>query len=231
MIVLYIRQIKQRERLKQDELRLQSLQGQMNPHFIFNSLNSINYFISNNDKISANKYIADFSRLIRSILSNLRSNYVLFEVEINSIRDHLNIEHLRFGDKFDFEINTDAVLHNLKVKVFPGRVQPFIENAIWHGVRALEKRKGFIKICFSYSRPDMIKCTVTDDGVGRKAIVESHADNGNHKSRGTEIVTERLQLISKLRGINYSLFITDMFPEEKETGTKVEIDIPIKTGQ
>lgn len=228
IIILYIRQLKQRERQKQDTLRLQALRGQMNPHFIFNSLNSINYFISNNDKLSANRYIADFSRLIRSILSNLGKDYVPFENELNSIRDYLTIEHLRFGDKFDFELNSDAISDCSNVEVFTGLVQPFIENAIWHGMRALEKRKGVIRVQFSSPGTDMIKCIVEDDGIGREASLKRHVSNGSHKSRGIEIVLERLQLISKIRGIDYKLMITDLFPDRKETGTRVEIDIPVK---
>ena len=138
IIFVYIRQLKQKEKLKQDALKLQSLRGQMNPHFIFNSLNSINYFISNNDKLSANRYIADFSRLIRSILSNLGNDYIPFRSELDSIKDYLNIEHLRFGDKFDFELSVNKSNENSDFELFPGLVQPFIENAIWHGVRALD---------------------------------------------------------------------------------------------
>jgi sensor histidine kinase YesM len=93
---LYIRQLNQRAAQKQDALRLQSLQGQMNPHFIFNSLNSINYFISKNDALSANRYIADFSKLIRSILYNFNSDFINLEQEIESLEEYLKIEHLRF---------------------------------------------------------------------------------------------------------------------------------------
>ncbi|MCX6327452.1 MAG: histidine kinase [Bacteroidia bacterium] len=227
-IILYIRQLKQKERQKQDTLRLQSLRGQMNPHFIFNSLNSINYFISDNDKLSANRYIADFSRLIRSILSNLGNDYVPFENEVTSIRDYLNIEHLRFGDKFDFELRIDDVIEKSNLTVFPGLVQPFIENAIWHGVRALEIRKGFIKVKFSAMEPNRIRCIVEDDGIGRKASLEKRTNQENHKSRGIGIVEERLQLISKLQRISYNLEIMDLYPDKKETGTRVEIDIPLK---
>jgi len=231
ILTLYISKLKQRERQKQDALKLQSLRGQMNPHFIFNSLNSINYFISNNDKLSANRYIADFSRLIRSILSNLDNDYVPLENELNSIKDYLNIEHLRFGDKFDFELNTDKVHDTAGMEVFPGLVQPFIENAIWHGVRALEKRKGLIKIQFSSYAHGKIKCTIEDDGIGRQAAIELRDENTNHKPRGIGIVIERLELISKLRGINFNLEITDLYPDMKETGTRVEIDIPIKSSK
>jgi ligand-binding sensor domain-containing protein len=227
IIIMYIRQLKQRESQKQDTLRLQSLRGQMNPHFIFNSLNSINYFISNNDKLSANRYIADFSRLIRSILSNLGNDYVPFKDELNSIKDYLNIEHLRFGDKFGFELNTDT-MNISDFEVFPGLVQPFIENAIWHGVRALENRKGFISVKFYAPGQDRIKCMVTDDGIGRGTSLKRKSYSENHKSKGIGIVLERLQIISKLRGISYNLEITDLCSDLPETGTKVEIDIPVK---
>jgi sugar lactone lactonase YvrE len=228
IIVVYIRQLKQSERQKQDALRLQSLRGQMNPHFIFNSLNSINYFISNNDKISANSYIADFSRLIRSILTNLGNDYVPFEFELNSIKDYLKIEHLRFGDKFDYELYADEDVIKSNLYISPGLVQPFIENSIWHGVRALEKRKGFIKVKFSPSGKDMIKCIVEDDGIGRKASMRSCTGKRIHKSKGIGIITERLQLISKLYKIGYNLTIIDLYPEREETGTRAEIDIPVK---
>jgi len=228
IIVVYIRQLKQSERQKQYALRLQSLRGQMNPHFIFNSLNSINYFISNNDKISANSYIADFSRLIRSILTNLENDYVPFEFELSSIKDYLKIEHLRFADKFDYELYVDEALRNSNPDISPGLVQPFIENSIWHGVRTLEKRKGLIKVKFSPSGQDRIKCIVEDDGIGREASMRLFSGKGIHKSKGIGITTERLKLISKLSKTGYNLTIIDLYPERKETGTRAEIDIPVK---
>ncbi len=228
IIILYIRQIEHRERAKQDELRLNSLRGQMNPHFIFNSLNSINYFISNNDRLSANSYIADFSRLIRTILSNLGSNYILFETEIRSLQDYLRIEHLRFGDKFDYEIKTEEIGNYSGMEVMPGLVQPFIENAIWHGVRALEKRKGKIVVRFLSANCDRIKCIIEDDGIGRSASWEKQQSSENHKSRGIGIAVERLQIISKIRRKNFELEISDLYPDRIETGTRVKIDLPVK---
>ncbi|MGB8489961.1 MAG: histidine kinase, partial [Bacteroidales bacterium] len=134
-IWFYIRQVKHREARKQDTLRLQALQGQMNPHFIFNSLNSINYFISKKDPLSANRYISDFSKVIRSILYNFNSEFITLEKEIESIEDYLNIEYLRFGDKFNFEVTVASGLPSWQTQVSPGLIQPFVENAIWHGVR------------------------------------------------------------------------------------------------
>ncbi len=231
MVMLYIEQLKQRSRQIQDGLRLQALRGQMNPHFIFNSLNSINYFISNNDKLSANRYISDFARLIRSILSNMGNDYVAFKGEISFVKDYLEIEHLRFGDKFDYTIDYSEVENPDIIEVFPGLIQPFIENAIWHGVRALEKRKGLIRIRMTGSDNHKLTCVVDDDGIGRKRSEDMRKGNENHESRGIAIVKERLYIISKLRNTNYNLEISDKYPGKSETGTKIEIDIPCRVLQ
>ncbi|MBV5312454.1 MAG: histidine kinase [Prolixibacteraceae bacterium] len=226
--LLIVQQIKLKEKYKQDELKLESLRGQMNPHFIFNSLNSINYFISNNDKLSANSYIADFSRLIRSFLSNLSSDFIPFEKELESIHDYLNLEHLRFGDKFDYSINTEKITNKDEILIFPGIVQPFIENAIWHGVRGLEDRKGFIQIDFLQKNDNCIQCIIADDGVGRKLSELYKSEMPGKKSRGLGIINERLTIINKMRKTNYSITIEDVFTNDAETGTKVTVDIPIK---
>ena len=226
-IVFYVRNLKQKERQKQDELKLQSLRSQMNPHFIFNSLNSINYFISNNDRLSANRYIADFSRLIRSILANMGNNFIPFWTELNSIEDYLRIEHLRFADKFDYSIDSSQVKEKDLLDVCPGIIQPLIENAIWHGVRPLEGRKGFIKINFIPGNNHGIKCIIEDDGVGRKASASGRGKSEYHRSRGISLAVERLQIMSKLNKESYRLDISDLHPEDIETGTKVEVDIPV----
>jgi ligand-binding sensor domain-containing protein len=231
LIIFYVWHVRQREKQKQYELMLQSLRGQMNPHFIFNSLNSINYFISNNDRLSANRYIADFSRLIRSILSNMGNKYVLFDNELSSIEDYLRIEHLRFADKFDYEIKTDEISNRSDIEICPGIVQPFIENAIWHGVRALEDRKGFIRIRFTYSENGGIKCIIEDDGIGCLATIKKHENKENHKSRGIDIVKEQLQLSGRLHRTNYKVEINDLYVGRIETGTKVVVDIPVRTGK
>lgn len=224
----YVLHVRQRERMKQDELRLNALRGQMNPHFIFNSLNSINYFISKNDKLSSNSYIADFSRLIRSILANLDRNYVPFEAELNSLIDYIRIEHLRFGDKFDYNVATEEIIRYNNLEVLPGLIQPFIENAIWHGIRSLEKRKGFLSVRFKLPENDSIKCLIEDDGIGRSMASEMRIPDGNHISKGISIVAERLKLISKLMGKNFEFEITDLYPEREETGTRVLIEIPFR---
>lgn len=226
-IITRIRQLKQTTDHKLNELRLQSLQGQMNPHFIFNSLNSINYFISKNDALSANRYISDFSTLIRSILYNFGSDYIPFEKEMESIMEYLKIEHLRFGDKFDYSISMNPEIPRGQFKVSPGLVQPFVENAIWHGMRGLTERIGTVKVIFELIN-DKLTCTVEDDGIGRKNAEEMKSKIDLKVSRGISIVSERLAIINKLNKSNYKVIIADLFPDMQEAGTKVVIDIPLK---
>ena len=228
IIILYIRHLKQREAQKQDALRLQTLRGQMNPHFIFNSLNSINYFISRNDKLSANRYISDFSKLIRSILYNMDHDFITIEKEIESLRDYLKIEYLRFGDKFDYEIFVDPEIETEKYRVSSGLIQPFIENAIWHGIRGLEGRKG--KITLKFAREDYkTVCIIEDDGTGRKKTEEMKSFDHEKESRGISIVNERLKIINKLLKGNYQVTISNLYPDRAETGTRVKIDLPVIT--
>ena len=228
IIVLYNRQILLNERQKQDVLKLESLRGQMNPHFIFNSLNSINYFISNNDKISANRYIADFSRLIRAFLNNLSYDYVPLEKELESLEDYLKLEHLRFKNKFDYVLLAGKIMDKENIEVFPGMVQPFIENAIWHGVRSLENRKGFIRIEFVPVNESKIQCIIEDDGIGRKQAKLFQNKMPGKKSLGIGIVTERLRIVSKIMNTDYRLSISDAKLNVTDTGTLVIIELPVK---
>lgn len=221
-----LRQLNQRARQNMDMLRHQALRGQMNPHFIFNALNSINYYISNNDRLSANRYIADFSKLIRTVLNNMNEDFVRLSVEMGALEDYLKIEHLRFGDKFDYAIETEPGLQTDAIRVSPGIVQPFVENAIWHGIMGLTGRKGMIRIDLRM-RENVLVCTVTDDGVGR-ARSESMKDKSlPKKSRGIALATERMKIMNSLLVTNRKISITDLYPDQLETGTVVEIEMPV----
>lgn len=227
-VIMNNKQIRLTASRKQAELRLESLRGQMNPHFIFNSLNSINYFISQNDRLSANRYIADFSRLIRSFLGNLSKEYIPFENELESLRDYLQLEHLRFGDKFDYTIEIPEDFEIEERMVFPGMVQPFIENAIWHGVRGASDRKGVVSIKFLPGGNDYCKCIVQDHGIGRKLSEIRKNVMPGRKSNGIGIVTERLRIFNQIRKKNLQLIIEDLYPDREETGTRVTIEIPVQ---
>jgi len=231
LLYSYNHRIRLKAKQQQEELRLESLRGQMNPHFIFNSLNSINYFISQNDRLSANRYIADFSRLIRTILGNTTSDYIPMQKELESLQDYLQLEHLRFGDKFDYRIELDENFETETLNVAPGMVQPFVENAIWHGVRGLDGRKGFVRVVFQPVKlAGSVRCIIEDDGVGRKLSEERKSSLPGKKSRGISIITERLTIINNLRKTNFQMKAEDLFADRKETGTRVVIDIPVKQG-
>ena len=231
IIFSYNQRIRMNAQKKQNELRLESLRGQMNPHFIFNSLNSINYFISQNDRLSANRYIADFSRLIRSFLGNLSKEYIPFESELETIKDYLQLEHLRFGDKFDYKLIVAEDFEPENKRIFPGMVQPFIENAIWHGVRGLIDRKGSITINFLPGSPDHCLCVIKDDGIGRKLSLERKSMVPGKKSNGIAIVSERLKIINHIRNKDFKLIIEDLYPDREETGTRVSIEIPLQMNE
>ncbi|MBE0677835.1 MAG: histidine kinase, partial [Bacteroidales bacterium] len=226
IILIALKQMKDRERQKRDILHHQALRGQMNPHFIFNSLNSINYFISKNDTLSANRYIADFSKLIRTVLNNMNEEYVRLSVELGSLEDYLKIEYLRFGNKFDYSLEVDPQVVPESIMVSPGIVQPFIENAIWHGVMGLDRRKGMIRVSLKMNDNHLV-CTVEDDGVGRARSDAMKDRNLPKKSKGIFLAMERLRIINNLQDTNYRIVISDLYPDRVETGTRVEIDMPV----
>jgi LytS/YehU family sensor histidine kinase len=157
------------------------------------------------------------------------ADYVPLEKDINSIEDYLRIEHLRFGDKFDYEIVVDQMIDKQGTEVSPGIAQPFIENAIWHGVRALTNRKGFIRVSFEVNDETSIRCIIEDDGIGRQASLSGKQNNSvTHKSKGIGIVSERLQITGKINNAHYNLVISDLHQGKNEPGTRVVVDIPIK---
>jgi hypothetical protein len=227
IIYSYFRRLRIKALYLQSELKLESLRSQMNPHFIFNSLNSINYFISQNDRLSANRYIADFSGLIRSFLGNLSHEFIPLSKELESLKGYLQLEHLRFGDRFDYELIIAPEIQPDEIFVFPGIVQPFIENAVWHGVRGLEGRKGFIRIVF-YVEGEGIKVIVEDDGIGRKLAGQQKHQMTGKTSKGIGIVLERLKIANYLYKKHYQVLFSDLKPDSAETGTRVIIDIPLK---
>jgi len=225
-LIYYLRHQRLKERQLLDSLRLESLRSQMNPHFVFNSLSSINYFISKEDRIAANEYIADFSRLIRSIIDNTGEDFVTLDRELQSLADYLKLEHLRFGDRFTYSVSSEKILSPEEVRVFPGMIQPFVENAIWHGVRNLAERKGHISVVLGHAGPERLRCTIEDDGIGRKKATVIRGIVPGHRSRGIELVSERLRIYNAMTRRDYKIIIEDLYPEREDTGTRVTVDLP-----
>ena len=209
------------------QLEMKALQAQMNPHFIFNAMNSIMDFVMNEDKYSANRYLAKFSKLMRLFLDASKSNYNSLGEELELITLYVELEKLRFKEKFDFEISYDEDLPVDILEIPSILIQPFIENAIHHGLH-LKKGKGKLKMHISLNDPQLI-IEIMDNGVGRKAALEAKRKSlKTYKSRGTQIVQEKIALLNTRQDDHYSVNTIDLVDYAGQpSGTKVVIKISI----
>lgn len=207
--------------------KLQSLRQQMNPHFIFNTLNSIQLYILEKDHISSHKYLTKFASLMRLILNNSQKSSVTLKDELNALKLYLELESVRLMDKLDFsiEIENDDLL---TLRVPSMLIQPFVENAIWHGIMLKPTREGKVQITFR-SETDKVICTVEDDGVGRKAAqAQRRKREIDHKSMGYKITDQRVQMLNSLYRDKFSITYHDLHSAEgNPSGTRVIITIPI----
>jgi len=193
---------------KNKKIALQSLRREMNPHFIFNSLNSVNHFIATNNELEANQYLTKFSKLMRGVMENSTEDFIPFQQELDLLQNYLALEKTRFADKFDYEIEVDESL-NLQSQQVPGMlVQPFLENAIWHGLR-YRTEKGFLKLSFEKDN-QYLKITIEDNGIG---IEESKKQKTRHQKtregRGMKNTLERVQLLNDLYKKDISCSVKD----------------------
>ncbi len=214
---------------KISEVTQANLRQQMNPHFIFNTLNSIQYYMYQHDKLATNNYLTKFSSLMRKVLENSRHTSVTLHDELEALNLYLELERIRFKDKFDYEITVDEEIDALMYKVPTMLIQPYVENSICHGLMPGEG-KGIVKIDLKLNS-SYINCTIEDNGIGRDAAqkIREKSEN-NHNSLGTQIVTSRLDLVNSLYGTSLKTIYTDLKDEKGEPeGTRVEIHIPILT--
>ena len=208
-------------KIKNKKIALQSLRREMNPHFIFNSLNSVNQFIAQNNELEANKFLSSYSKLMRNIMENSNKDFIRLDKEIELLKEYLDLEHLRFSDKFIYEITIDEAIDSETISIPNMLIQPHLENAIWHGLRYKED-KGLLKLDFKIKAEGLF-VTVEDDGIGLTKSREIKTKNQKiHQSRGLKNVTERIDLLNKLYKMNIRLQI-----EEKESNG-VLITIRIK---
>ena len=209
---------------KNKEIALQSLRLEMNPHFLFNSLNSVNQFIAQNNELAANKYLTSYSNLMRNTMENSNKDFVTLGNEIENLTKYLELEHLRFKDKFNFEITVDEKLDHETIWIPNMIIQPHLENAIWHGLRYKEE-KGKLKLHFSLNGK-IILITVDDDGIGPTKSSELKTHNQKeHQSRGLTNTKERMTLLNELYKTKMDFSITEK--KSPETGTVVAITFPI----
>jgi tetratricopeptide (TPR) repeat protein len=222
---------KKHAELKQQaaELEMQALRAQMNPHFIFNCLSSINRFIFKNDNKLASDYLTRFSRLIRMVLIHSSKKLIALEDELEMLRLYLDLERLRFKDAFDYSITTTNIVDAGAIFIPPLLLQPFCENAVWHGLMHKES-KGHLNIIISEvisENEKVLHCVIEDDGVGREKAAEMKSKSAeSEKSMGLKITTERLALLN--RENNFSTFykIEDVVNENNEVvGTRVQLKI------
>ncbi|TND08274.1 MAG: Sensor histidine kinase [Bacteroidetes bacterium] len=208
------------------EMEMKALRAQMNPHFIFNAITSIQHFVLRNDSKQANKYLTKFSKLIRNVLENSEHDTIHLKQEVDTLTLYVEIESLRFSSKFDYTIDIDPALYNAPVMVPAMLIQPFVENAIWHG---LLPRHSDGRLLITIKRTDdYIHCLVDDDGIGRPASALLKKETGDHKSFGMNITRERIDALNRVHLKKTELKITDKTdPEGKPAGTLVELFIPI----
>ncbi|TMU54344.1 tetratricopeptide repeat-containing sensor histidine kinase [Flagellimonas algicola] len=213
----------QQQKLANNLLALKSLRTQMNPHFIFNALNSVNNFIAKSDERSANRFLSDFSVLMRSVLENSEEDFIPLPKELELLELYVRLEHSRFSDKFDFSIEVDD---NIDVEAFeipPMLLQPYIENAIWHGLRYKEE-KGFLKINVSEVTKDKLKIVIEDDGIGRKRSAALKTENQKkQKSKGMGNIKKRIQILNDMYKNKVEVSIADL--KEDQTGTRVTLNL------
>jgi two-component system sensor histidine kinase YesM len=209
---------------KNKEIALQSLRREMNPHFIFNSLNSVNQFISENKEREANKYLTSYSNLMRNTMENSNKDFVTLDNELEQLKKYLELEHLRFQDKFDFKISVDPELDAERTMVPNMIMQPHLENAIWHGLRYLDA-KGLLQLQVQLAKGKVV-IRIEDNGIGLTKSQELKTTNQKvHESRGMSNTKERIGLLNELykKNITFQIF-EKAFPE---TGTVVEIVFPL----
>jgi hypothetical protein len=217
------------------ELQMQALRVQMNPHFIFNSLSSINWFIMENDKDRASDYLTRFSRLMRMVL-NAQKPMIPLEDELKMLQLYLDMERMRFNNSFDYNISFTNAVDAGTISIPPMLLQPFCENAIWHGFMNMpgdgQTKEGHGQLVININTNDtMLECTITDNGVGRKqAALSKNKSPRKERSLGLEITRERLALLSEENNAEANFIIVDLEDDQGiSKGTKVVLRIAYKT--
>lgn len=226
-IRLFRRRHREKERLQQrmSELETIALKSQMNPHFIFNCLNSIQQFIFTGNISASNKYISGLARLIRITLNNSSRSFVSISEEADYLGSYLTLEKMRFKEKIDYELIIDPSIDPTLVQIPPMLIQPHVENALQHGLREKADGKGFISIKIT-KETDRLVVTIEDNGIGRKPtfIIQT----APHSSKGMSLTQDRISILNKLYGETAAIAITDLKdPNGNPAGTRITLTLPL----
>ncbi|MDB5224107.1 MAG: hypothetical protein JWN83_2774 [Chitinophagaceae bacterium] len=223
-----INQIRQKNDLDRAlaQTEMKALHSQMNPHFIFNCLNSIREMILNNDNRQASHYLSKFAQLIRTTLENSTRHFINLKNTIDYLKRYLEMEQIR-KDNFTYSIEVSEELEPDEIFLPPMLIQPFIENAIWHGVAAQKQMQ--ITISF-FKKNDELICIVEDDGIGIETSVKKKENDINRSSLGIQNIRQRIQLLNEKYNFNSKVTIEDKSTlySQKDTGTRVTIYLPVK---
>lgn len=207
-------------RLKNKKIALQSLRREMNPHFVFNSLNSLNEFIARRDELEANKHLTAYSHLMRGVMEHSSKDFIALSDELEMLKQYLTLERQRFPDKFDYDIQIAEDIDPDHEQIPNMMIQPHLENAIWHGLRYRED-KGLLLLRID-KQEGRLRISVDDNGIGlTQSAALKTTNQRQYTSRGLSNTRERIQLLNQIYGTKISLTIQEKTPPE--TGTLVEI--------
>jgi tetratricopeptide (TPR) repeat protein len=203
-----------------------ALRAQMNPHFIFNSLNSINSFVMDQKHEMASDYLIKFSKLIRLILDNSRSETISIEKELETLKLYVLLEAARFDNKFKCVYHIAENINTNSIMIPPMLLQPFVENAIWHGLMQKEG-EGIITVEIKKENEEFLNISISDDGIGREKAALLKSKSTTHKSHGLKVTSQRIEMMNKLNSSGARVNIMDLKDDQgNATGTRVELIIP-----
>ena len=224
----HIRQLETEFEQKLADTEMTALRAQMNPHFIFNCLNSIKLYTLQNDADKASDYLTKFSRLIRLVLENSRSELVPLQNELEALQLYIELEAMRFKQKVQFTIHVSPEIDQRYVCIPPLLLQPYVENAIWHGLMH-KPEGGTVTVEVGQPQDNLLHIEITDDGVGRERAAELKSKSaGRHKSFGMQVTADRIRMINQLYNIQTQTQIFDLVDSFGEAcGTRMILDIPV----
>ncbi len=225
IFMLLLRNQHRKEQTRQALLlsEIKALRSQMNPHFIFNALNSIQYFILENAQGNANRYLTNFARLIRRILEQSTHNLITLEDELITIRLYIDLERMRFEHAFEYVEQIDPVIDPADTLIPPMLLQPFLENSIWHGLSP-RTAAGILKLSIDAPAVGILRITMEDNGVGRKAAGQLSQRQPGHVPMGMRNVEERIALFNKVNQADIRVAVSDLYDQSGQpAGTKVEL--------
>jgi hypothetical protein len=231
LVMLFINRIRT-QRIRRMEIDHQliiseqkALQSMMNPHFIFNSLGSIQNYLLKNKGSEAVIYLSNFARLIRQNLNSVNTPMISLEDEVDRLRNYLDLEKIRLEYKFDYSIDIDQALDEDEVYIPSMIIQPIVENSIWHGIATL-KEQGMISVSFQPWKSKSLKIRIEDNGIGMQQSDEFSINDEHRQHLGMQMIKKRLALLSKKYKVTAMITYKECSPEKQNPGTLAEIIVP-----